>query len=153
MPRTPSLLGFTTTQASTLVTLRSHSQVSDHPQSLIFVATTRFYHHLIVDFASVDACVVRRYKTSQISQRVIHKFSKSLKNVARVSLLYVEKLDWNPKCFCRLGLVLKFCKNSFSTILYRSGLILGRSSLAKSDSSLLQSAWTWSLKHMPLSIV
>ena len=136
-PRTPSLLGFTTTQAPMLVTLRSHSKVSNHPQLLILVAATRFYHRLIVDLASIDACVVRRYKTSQISQRVIHKSSKTLKNVARVSLLYVDKLDWNPKCFCGLGLVLKFCRNSFSTILYRSGLILDRSSLAKSDSSFL----------------
>ena len=29
--RTPSLLEFTTTQAPLLVTLRSHSKVSDHP--------------------------------------------------------------------------------------------------------------------------
>ena len=77
-PRTPSLLGFTATQAPTLVTLRSHSKVSNHPQLLIFVAATRFYYRLIVDLATVDACVVRRYKTSQISQRVTHKSSKSL---------------------------------------------------------------------------
>ena len=31
------------------------------------VATTRFYHCMIVDFTPVDACVVRRYKSSQIS--------------------------------------------------------------------------------------
>ena len=48
---------------------------------------------LIVDLALVDSCVVKRYKTSLISQRVTHKYSKSLKNVARVSLLYVDKLE------------------------------------------------------------
>ena len=52
-----------------------------------------FYQRLIVDLASVDSCVVRRYKTSQISQRVTHKSSQSLQNVARVSLLYVKKLE------------------------------------------------------------
>ena len=31
-PRTLSLLGFTATQAALLLTLRSHSKVSDHPQ-------------------------------------------------------------------------------------------------------------------------
>ena len=70
-PRTPSLLGFTTTQASMLVILRSHSKVSDHLQLLIFVAVTSFYHCLIIDLALADACVVRRYKTSQILQRVV----------------------------------------------------------------------------------
>ena len=105
--QTPSLLGFTATQAPTLVTLRFHSKVSDHLQLLIFVAATRFYHRLIVDLASVDACIVRRYKTSQISQRVTHKSFKSMQNIARVSLLYVDKLDWNPKRFCGLGIGLK----------------------------------------------
>ena len=62
-----SLLGFIATKAPTLVTLKSHSKVSDHLQLLIFVAATRFYQYLIVDLAPVDACVVRRYSTSQIS--------------------------------------------------------------------------------------
>ena len=35
-----------------------------------------FYQYLIVDFAPVDSCVVRRYKTFQISQRVTHKCSQ-----------------------------------------------------------------------------
>ena len=83
---------------------------------------TMFYQRLIVNLAVVDSCVVRRYKTSHISQRVTYKSSKSLKNVARVSLLYVEKLEWNPKHFCGLGLDLKICRISFSTILNRSGL-------------------------------
>ena len=30
-----------------------------------------------------------------------------MQNVARVSLLYVDKLDWNPKRFCGLGIGLK----------------------------------------------
>ena len=64
------------TQALMLVTLRSHSKVSDQLQLLIFVATTRFYHCLIVDLALVDAYVVRRYKTFQISQKVTHKSSQ-----------------------------------------------------------------------------
>ena len=48
---------------------------------------------LIVDLALVDFYVVRMYKTFQILQKVTHKSSKSLKNVARVSLLYVDKLE------------------------------------------------------------
>ena len=86
---TPSLLGFTATQAATLVTLRSHSKVSDHLQLLIFVAATRFYHCLILDLASVDACIVRRYKTSQILQRVTHKsFKKSSKHSQGFPFIY-----------------------------------------------------------------
>ena len=76
--------------SNTLVTLRLHSKVSDHFQLLIFVAATRFYQCLIVDLTPVDACVVRMYNTSQISQGVTHKSSKILQNVARVSLLYVD---------------------------------------------------------------
>ena len=71
-------------QTPTLVTLRSHSKVSDNFQLLIFVVATRFYHRLIVDLALVDTCVVKRYKTSQTSQKVTHKSSKSLQNVDRV---------------------------------------------------------------------
>ena len=41
----------------------------------------------------VDAYVVRRYSTSQITQGVTHKSSKDIQNVARVSLLYVDKLE------------------------------------------------------------
>ena len=77
------------------------------------VAATRFYHCLIIDLVLVDSCVVRRHKTSQISQRVTHKSSKSLKNVVRVSLLHVDKLEWNPKCFHGLRLDLKFCRIPF----------------------------------------
>ena len=35
---------------------------------LVDLATTKFHQHLIVDLAPVDACRVRRHKTSQISQ-------------------------------------------------------------------------------------
>ena len=91
--QTLSLLGFTATQAPTLVTLRSHSKVSGHLLLMMFVVATRFYQCLIVDLAPVDACVVRRYNTSQISQKVTHKSSKGLQNIARVFLLYVDKLD------------------------------------------------------------
>jgi len=59
-----------------LVTLIFHSNVLDYPQLLIFVEATRFYHCLIVDLAPVDACVVRKYKTFQLSQRVTHKSSQ-----------------------------------------------------------------------------
>ena len=96
-------------------------------------AATMSYQSLIVVLSLVDSCVVRRYKTSLISQRVTQKSSKSLQNIARVSLLYVDKLEWNPKRFCRLGPDLKFCKISFSTILDQSSLILDRSSLTDCD--------------------
>ena len=76
-----------------LVILGSHSKVSYHLNLLIFVAATRIYQCLIVDLASIDAYVVRRYNTSQILQGVTYKSSKGLQNVVRVSLLYVDKLD------------------------------------------------------------
>ena len=53
-------------------------------------ATTKFHQHLIVDFVPVDTYGVRRYKTSQKSQRVTQVFKKS-ENIARVSLLHVKK--------------------------------------------------------------
>ena len=72
---------------------------------------TMFCQRLIVDLTPVNSCVIRRYKTSQISQRVTKKSSKSLKNVARVPFLYVKKLEWNSKRFRGLGPVIwKFCK-------------------------------------------
>ena len=151
-PQTPSLLGYTATEAPVLVILISHSKFSDHLQLLIFVATIRFYHCLIVDLAPIDAYAVRRYSISQISQGVTHKSSKSLQNVARVSLLYVDKLEWNFKRFCGLEPDLKFCKISFSAILNRSSLILNRSSLADCDFPFLQSTQTWNSKPTPLSI-
>ena len=122
-PRTSFLLGLTATQTPTLVTLRSHSKVLVHLQLLTFVAATRFYQCLIVDLALIDACVVRKYNTSQISQGVIHKSSKGHQNVARISHLYVDKLDWNPKHFYRLGPLLKFCRISFSAIFDQLSLI------------------------------
>ena len=116
------------------------------------VTATRFYHCLIVDLALVDSCIVRRYKTSQISQRVTHKSSKSLKNVARVSLLYVDKLEWNPKCFYGLGPCFKLLQNLISVIPDRSSLI---SRLVELDWNWLPFSavsWTWSLKPILLSI-
>ena len=137
-------------QAPTLVTLRSHLKLSDHLHLLIFVATTRFYQCLIVDLTPVDACVVRRYNTSQISKEVTHKSSKDLQNVIRVSLLYVDKLDWNLNRFRGLEPYFKILQNLISAILDRSNLIFDRSSLENSD-SFLQLAQTWTLKHTPLN--
>ena len=135
------------------MTLRSHSKLSDHPQLLIFVVATRFYHHLIVDLALVDTYVVKRYNTFQISQGLTHKSSKSLKNIVRVSLLYVDKLNWNPKRFCGLGPYLKILQNLISLILNQSGLILDRSSLVDSDfllcSQLKLEVWNIHLWAMP----
>ena len=150
-PQTPSILGLTTAQAPMLVTLRSHSKVSDHLHLLIFVVAIRFYHCLTVDLVLVDSCVVRRYNTSQISQGVTHKSSKGLQNVARVSLLYVDKLDWNPIRFRRLGPYFKVLHNLISMIFDQSNLIFDRSGLADSQLSFLQLAQTWSLKHTSLS--
>ena len=86
-------------------------------------AITMFYQHLIVDLAPGDSCVVKRHKTSQISQGVTHKSSKSLKNISRDSLLYVEKLEWNPKHFRGLRLVLEICKIFVPAIFDQSSLI------------------------------
>ena len=134
------------------MTLRSHSKVLDHLQLLIFVSATRFYHRLIVDIVLVDSCVIRRYNISQISQGVTYKSPKSFQNIAKVSLLYVDKLEWNPKHFCGLRPDFKFYRISCFAILDQSGLILDRSNLVDCDFSLLQSAQTWNLKSTPLSI-
>ena len=122
------------------------------PPVVDHVAATRFYHRLIGDLAPIYSCVVRRYKTSQLSQRVTHKSSINLKNLVRVSLLYVDKLEWNPKRFCRHGPDLKFSRITFSSILDRSSLILNWSSLADCDFPFLWLAWTWNLKPTHLSI-
>ena len=94
-------------------------------------ATTMFYQRLNVVLAPVVSCVIWRYKNSQISQRVTHKSSKHLQNVARFSLLYVEKFRWNLKRFCRLRPVQKFCRKTVPAIFDRSSLILNRSSKTK----------------------
>ena len=133
-PQTPSLLRFTSTQAPLLVTLRFHTISND------LDATTMFYQRLIVDLAPVDSCVVRRYKTSQISQRLTYKSSKSLQNVARIFLLYVEKLEWNPKLFPRLGPNLKICRISMPAIFDWLSLILDQSSSTKIFFLFLKSA-------------
>ena len=87
---------------------------------------TMFYQRLIIVLASIASCVVRMYKTCQISQRVTHKSSKYLQNVARVSLLYVEKFRWNPKRFRGVGPIQKFCKKTMPVIFDQSSLILDR---------------------------
>ena len=135
--QTPSLLGFTPTQAALLVTLRSHSQITF---SNDLDAATMFYQCLIVVFVPVDSCIVRRYKTSQISQRVTHKSLQSLQNVARVSLLYVEKFRWNPKHFCELGPVQKFCRKTMPMIFDRSSLIFDQLSKTEPHFLFLQLA-------------
>ena len=98
-----------------------------------------FYQCLMVVLALVDSCVVRRYKTHQISQRVTHKTFSALQNVARVSLLYVEKFRWNPKRFRGLGPVWKIAKKTRPVIFDRSSLILDWSSKAESHSLFLNS--------------
>ena len=103
-------------------------------------ATTMFYQCLIIDLTLVNSCIVRRYNTSQISQRVIHKSSKSIQNMARISLLYLEKFRWNPKCFCELWACLKILQKTVLAIFDRSGLILDRSSKAELHFFFLQSA-------------
>ena len=115
-------------------------------------AATMFYNCLIVDLAPVYSCIVKRYKTSQISQGVTHKSSKSLKNVVRVSLLYVEKLEWNPKCFHKLGNVLKICRISIPAIFNRSSLISWLVEQGKNCLPFFVVSWTWTLKPTLLSI-
>ena len=72
--RTPSLLRFTATKVPTLVTLRSHSKVSNHLQLLIFVATTRFYQCLIVGIHldTVENWKVK-LKTEKYCSKIIFK--------------------------------------------------------------------------------
>ena len=116
------------------------------------VAATRFYHRLIVDLAPIDSCVVRKYKTSQISQRVTHKSSSGLQNVAKVPLLYVDKLEWNPKHFCELGPCLNILQNLISAILNWLCLISQSVKLGRNWIPFSTINWTWNLKSTPLSI-
>ena len=105
-------------------------------------AAIMFYQRLIVVLALVDSCVVRRYKTSQISQRVTHKSFQQLQNMARVSLLYVEKFRWNLNVFTGLGLfkILQEKKKPGPVIFDQLSLILDQSSKVESHSLFLQSA-------------
>ena len=115
-------------------------------------AATIFYQRLIVDLALADSCVVRRYKTSQISQKITHKSSKILKNIARVSLLYVEKLEWNPKCFCGLGPGLKIYRISVPMIFDWLSLISWSVEHGRNSLPFFTVSWTWNLKPTLLSI-
>ena len=116
------------------------------------VAATRFYHRLIVDLAPIDSCVVRKYKTSQISQRVTHKSSSSLQNVAKVPLLCVDKLEWNPKYFCELRPCLNILQNLISAILNWSSLTSQSVERGRNWIPFSTISWTWNLKSTPLSI-
>ena len=91
--RTPSLLRFTATKVPTLVTLRSHSKVSNHLQLLIFVATTRFYQCLIVGVRldTVEKWKVK-LKTEKHCSKIIFKCVNST-----VRPIFNEKVaeKWN----------------------------------------------------------
>ena len=115
-------------------------------------AAPMFYNCLIVDLAPVYSCIVKRYKTSQISQGVTHKSSKSLKNVVRVSLLYVEKLEWNPKRFRGLGPDLKICRIFVLEIFNQSSLISRLVEQGRNFHPFSVVSWTWNLKPTFLSI-
>ena len=75
-------------------------------------AATMFYQCLIVVLALVDSCVVRRYKTSQISQRVTHVFFSTLKTWLGLPFYMWRSLDKDL---------------NVSAIFYRSSLILDQS--------------------------
>ena len=138
---------------STLVFwLRDPTQKFQITSNNDLVAATRFYHRLIVDLIPVDSCVVRKYKTSQISQRVTHNSSSGLQNVAKVPLLYVDKLEWNPKHFCELGPCLNILQNLISAILNWSSLISQSVERGRNWIPFSTINWTWNLKSTPLSI-
>ena len=74
-------------------------------------ATTMFYECLIVVLASVDSFVIRRYKTSQISQRVTHKSSKSLQMWLGFPFYMWRSLNKTLNVFTGLGLFKNSAKN------------------------------------------
>ena len=84
------------------MTLRFHLKVQITVVVNLVIAT-RFHQHLTVDLVPIDTCRVRRLQNLSDLTRITHKSYKSLQNSARVSPLYLEVLDWNPKCFCELG--------------------------------------------------
>ena len=106
---------------------------------LVDLAVTRFHQHLIVDLVPVDTCKVRMYKTFQISQEELTSLSRSLQNVVRVFILYLGVLDWNPKCFRRLGPSL----NSAKTIFMRFSI--GRACPLINRTSLKINSFSYSL--------
>ena len=112
-----------------------------------------FYQSLIVVLALVDSCVVRRYKTSQISQRVTHKSSSTPQNVVRVFLLYVENLSETLNIFTGLGLFKILQKKKNGLVIFNwSSLILNRSRKAEPHFSFLQTIGSQNLNHPYLSI-
>ena len=83
------------------------------PVVVDLITATRFHQHLIIDLVSVDTCRVRKLQNLSDLTGVTHKSSKSLQNVVRVFLLYLEVLDWNPKRFHGLGPDLNFVEFAF----------------------------------------
>ena len=68
-------------------------------------AATMFFQRLIVILTPVGSCVVRRYKTSQISQRVTYESSKKVfKTLLGFSFYMWRSLDETLNIFAGLGL-------------------------------------------------
>ena len=102
--QTPSLLGFTPTKATLLVTSRSHSKVSDHLHLLILyvvTSTTRDLEILqgilpIEDFREVW---VQKPQIYNLRHTMPSFLSKSSKNVVMVFLYILEVFHLKLKPF------------------------------------------------------
>ena len=77
------------------------------------VVATRFHQHLIINLIPIDTCRVRRLQNLTDLTGVTQKSSRSLQNIVRVFLSYLEVLDWNPKHFHGIGLDLNFVEFDF----------------------------------------
>ena len=103
-PQTLSLLGLTVTQAPMLVTLRSHSKVSNHLQLLILYAATSTTPNLeilqgilpIEDFREVW---VQKPQIYNLRHTMPSFLSKSSKNVVMVFLYILEVFHLKLKLF------------------------------------------------------
>ncbi|XP_050242207.1 disease resistance protein RUN1-like [Quercus robur] len=99
-----------------LVTLRSHSKVSDY--SLLIFAVTKFHQHLIADLVSVDACRVKSCNEYEYEfiQRIIKEISSIKSNQMQLPIakypVGVEPqaeaieslLDMESKGVCMVGI-------------------------------------------------
>ena len=83
------------------------------PLAVDLYAVACTHQFFIVDLVPVDAHRVRRYSNLSNLIGVTHKSFKSLQNIVRVFLLYLEVLDWKPKHFCQLRPNSKSAKSIF----------------------------------------
>ena len=86
------------------------------PSIVDLYAATCFHQFFIINLVPVNAC---RNKRLEKPHRFHRSNSQDIQKLIKCKygfLLYIGVLDWNPKCFHRLGLDLKFAKHDFWSV-------------------------------------